>query len=397
MMGAWTRISERFALQRNVMVISLTLFAVLAAYFSWYLLLPLYLRQLGASNFQVGLSYALWTISWAAMQLAGGFLADKVGRKPMIVLPTFVAVLLYYLVGISRSWQTLVVFLVLVNSCSAIQWPAFLSMLAESVPNHRQGAAFSLMELFVVLGITVGPAVGAALLPQIGLPALMMITALVAFPCAVIRAIFLRETKARVPTEGGRRAPWLLQRRHGTFLVAAIFFALALTLTVYGPFIALYAKDIISLGESQINLMFALGGLAAVSLSLLGGKIIDRAGSQRVLMFCLLAFPLVLITWTLTRSFLWSSSIYVMSYLFFHAANISYQIQLTSIGPPTHRGSMVGIFGSISGMISAAGPLLGSFLASRAGAAMPFYGALAFSLLAFLFFLFLRGESRGEG
>ena len=396
MVGGWTTISERFALQRNVIVISLTLFVMMAAYFSWYLLLPLYLRQLGASNIQVGLSYTLLAISWAAMQLMGGFLADRVGRKPLIALPTFVAVLLYYLVGTSRTWQSLVVFLVLVNSFSALQWPAFLSMLAESVSSHRQGAAFSLMELFVVLGITVGPAVGAALLPRIGLSGLMMITALLAIPCAVVRAVFLRETKAQCRQEDGRPARWLLQRRHGTFLMAAIFLALALTLTVYGPFIALYAKDIISLGESQINLMFALGGLAAIFLSLLGGRIIDRAGSRRVLMFCVLAFPSFLIGWTLTRSFLWSSSVYVVSYLLFHAANISYQIQLTSIGPPTHRSSLVGIFGSISGMISAAGPLLGSFLVSRAGAAMPFYVALAFSMLAFLFILLLNGRSKGE-
>jgi len=62
-MGTWRRISELFALERNVVVMSLTLFVMVAAYFSWYLLLPIYLRQLGANNFEVGLSYALFTLS----------------------------------------------------------------------------------------------------------------------------------------------------------------------------------------------------------------------------------------------------------------------------------------------------------------------------------------------
>ena len=374
------------------MVISLTLFIMVTGYFSWYLLLPLYLRQLGANDFDIGLSYALLTISYAAMQLVGGFLADKVGRKPLIGLPTFTMILLYYLVGISRRWQTLVVFLVLVNSFSALQWPAFLSMLAESVSIRRQGAAFSLMELFVVLGITLGPAAGAALLPKIGFPGLMFVTALLALPCALVRTILLRETKLKHPVRPGKRWSWLLQRHHGAFLMAAIFLALTLTLTIYGPFIALYAKDVIRLKASQINLMFALGGLAAVFLSILGGKIIDRTGSRKVLISCLLIFPLILLVWSLTRSFLGAAAIYVISYLFFHGANISYQIQLTSIGPATHRSSLVGIFGSASGIISAAGPVLGAFLMTRAGAAMPFYGAMGFALLALFFFLLVRGE-----
>ncbi|MCK4596883.1 MFS transporter, partial [bacterium] len=169
-----------------------------------------------------------------------------------------------------------------------------------------------------------------------------------------------------------------------------------LTLSIYGPFIALYAKDVIGLGESRINLMFAIGGLAAVAISLLSGKIIDRTGSRRVLLFGLLVFPLVLIVWTLTRSFLWSSVIYVISYLFFTATNISYQVQLTSVGPSAYRSSLVGIFGSVSGVISAAGPLLGSFLAVRVGAAAPFYAALVFALLAFcLFYVAPPGDVGG--
>ncbi len=395
-MSTLRKIAELFALERNVVVISLTIFVMVAAYFSWYLLLPIYLRQLGANEFQVGLSYALLTISFAAMQLVGGFLADKVGRKPLIALPTFVMVLLYYLVGISRHWQTLVALLVLVNSISALQWPAFLSMMAESIPARRQGAAFSIMELFVVLGITVGPAVGATLLPRIGFPGLMVGTALLAFPCAVARTALLRETKLKARAKDSRRRR-LFQRSHWPFLLAASCFALALTLSIYGPFIALYAKDVIGLGESRINLMFAIGGLAAVAISLLSGKIIDRTGSRRVLLFGLLVFPLVLIVWTLTRSFLWSSVIYVISYLFFTATNISYQVQLTSVGPSAYRSSLVGIFGSVSGVISAAGPLLGSFLAVRVGAAAPFYAALVFALLAAVFFMSLRPETLGEG
>jgi len=58
-------------------------------------LLPLYFRELGANDAQVGLAYSLLTISFAVMQFAGGLLADCHERKLPIVLPTFVFASLY--------------------------------------------------------------------------------------------------------------------------------------------------------------------------------------------------------------------------------------------------------------------------------------------------------------
>jgi predicted MFS family arabinose efflux permease len=223
-------------------------------------------------------------------------------------------------------------------------------------------------------------------LPHIGFPGLILGTAILALPCGLVRSLFLRETGSPVAS-GEKLADFrFFQRRHGSFLMGAVFLALTLTLTVYGPFIALYANDVIGLVESRINLMFALGGLAAVSFSLLGGRIIDQIGGKKVLLFCLLVFPLMFVGWTQTRGFLPSTVGYVMGYLFFHTTNISYQIQLTSVAPSVHRGSLVGTFGSVSGVVSAAGPVLGSLLVSTVGQAGPFYGALVFALLAFYFF-----------
>ena len=77
-------------LGRNVLVLSSTVFFILVALFSWYYLFPLYLKELGATESQIGLLYTLFTLSFTLLQLVGGVLSDRIGRKKCIVWPTYV-------------------------------------------------------------------------------------------------------------------------------------------------------------------------------------------------------------------------------------------------------------------------------------------------------------------
>ena len=83
------RVRNALALERNIVVLSGTVFLILTSLFTWYLLLPLHFRELGANDAEVGLAYSLLGIAFALMQFAGGLLADRYGRKLPIVLPTF--------------------------------------------------------------------------------------------------------------------------------------------------------------------------------------------------------------------------------------------------------------------------------------------------------------------
>lgn len=129
-------------LERNVLIVSSTAFLLFISLFAWYPLLPLHFRDLGANDTQVGLAYSLLAVGFTLMQFAGGLITERYGRKLPIVLPSFAFVPLYALAGAARSWTTLLGAMFLINSLSAIQWPAFISLLAESVQEGQRGRAF---------------------------------------------------------------------------------------------------------------------------------------------------------------------------------------------------------------------------------------------------------------
>jgi MFS family permease len=87
-------------------------------------------------------------------------LADRFGRKRVIVWPTFAYLPLYLLAAATHHWGLLVALLVIADSLSAVQWPAFVASIAESVPEAQRGEAFAVFEFAAGLGMALGPGDG---------------------------------------------------------------------------------------------------------------------------------------------------------------------------------------------------------------------------------------------
>jgi MFS family permease len=375
------RLRSMPALNRNVAVLSGTVFLFAGAWFSWYPILPLHLRHLGATDAQVGLAYTLMQLGYHGMQIVGGLLADRFGRKRVIVWPTFAYLPLYLLAAATHNWGPLVALLVVVDSLSAVQWPAFVASIAESVPEAQRGAAFAVFEFAAGLGVALGPAVGAAVLAVGGVPLLIGGTGLVAFGCAVVRWLWLQETthRSNLPGLGDWRR--LLSGRLRQFLAAASLFYLLLSVTVHGPFISLHAKDVGGLSEQGINSLIAAVGLVATVAGLAGGRMIHWLGARRTLWLGTLAHAGALLPWAYAPAALTGQSLLLVSWVGMQLSFIAYQTTLSEQADDKSRGSVVGLVGTVTGLVAAVGPMLGAWLREAFGLVGPFWGALLLSLL----------------
>jgi MFS family permease len=375
------RVRTALALERNVVVLSGTVFLVLTSLFAWYLLLPLYFRELGASDGEVGLAYSLLAMSFSVMQFAGGLLADRYGRKLPIVLPTFVFVPLYALAGFAQSWVALLITLLAINSLSAIQSPAFISIMAESVSEERRGMAFGIFEFAISLGTTLGPALGAALLSRSGMRPLIYSTAVIAFLCAVLRTVGLHETNHLPSPIGLASLKQLRLPRLRWFLLAAILLICIENWTLWGPFVSLHAEDTLGLSKPQINNLFAVGGFACMVASLLGGHSANRFGGRNLLIAAGLGHVITMVFWALAGTSPLGLALFVITNMGLQMAIIAYNTLLTQVTPRESRGAIVGLVGTVTGLMGGIAPTAGAYLRNGFGSAAPFWIALMAGLI----------------
>jgi len=381
----WKKIRQDLFVEQNVFVLSLTLLFSILAIFSWYPILPIYLQELGANDFQVGFSYTLLSLASTLMQFFGGILSDRFGRKWLIVYPTFFFPLLYFLAANSNHWHILIFFLVLANILNALQLPSFYAMIAESVPKIKRGKAFSIFELFVVLGITIGPAIGMLLISRINIRYLFYFTAFITFCCALSRMFWLKETHHQRNKINKNDSFKMLFNKKIFLVIAALSSLLLLfNLTTNGPFISLYANEIMHFSKSKINLLFSLGGFGAVFYSTWGGKIIERWGSKKVLSNSALGMGILTILWSFNFSQLLTIFLFIILYIFFQSCYIAYGSLLADITHQKSRGLVIGFIGATTGLIGSIGPFLGGYLRLYFPPISTFWAALVFALLTTL-------------
>ncbi len=365
-----------------MVVLSGTVFFLAAAWFSWYPILPLYLRDLGATDAQVGLAYTLMQLGYQGMQLVGGLLTDHFGRKKIIVWPTLAYLPLHLLAATVHNWGLLVALLVVANSLGALGWPAFVALIAESVPEAQRGTAFATFEFAVGMGVALGPVVGAAVLAVSDISLLIGCTGVIALGCTVARWLWLKETVSHRSSPPGLR-DWraLLDGRLRSFLVAASLFYLLMAMTVHGPFISLHAQDVGQLSEQAINSLIAVVGVVATVAGLAAGRLIRWLGARRVLWLGTLAHAGALLAWAYAPAALAGQGFLVISWVGMQSSFIAYQTVLADQAGDESRGSVVGLVGTVTGVVAAAGPTLGAWLRGSFGVVGPFWTVLLLSLI----------------
>ena len=104
-----------------------------------------YAAELGATAAILGMISAISTIVISLSRIPGGYIADRYGRKKIVVTMTFVIALTYLIYAFAPSWEWILVGAVIANF-SLIYQPALLAIRADSVPPEKRGVSFAFMD-----------------------------------------------------------------------------------------------------------------------------------------------------------------------------------------------------------------------------------------------------------
>jgi MFS family permease len=126
----------------------------------------LYLNgRLGVSMTTLGVIIGVTLLATLPLQVAGGALCDKVGRRPILIVAILGSMTLYFGLGVTND---LAVIVALITFEAAFGWAQFITasnaMIADVTTMEQRTEAFSVSRVALNAGITIGPLIALPLL-----------------------------------------------------------------------------------------------------------------------------------------------------------------------------------------------------------------------------------------
>lgn len=325
---------------------------------------PLLARQWGLHPADIGKLFAVGYLGAIVGALVMGPLADRVGRKPMLVFALLLAALATGACAFVPAPGLLLPLRFITGIALGGALPAVIALTAENARPERRAGTVTLMYIGYPLGAVVGGAVTAALL-HAGWPAIFLGTGVACLLAAGV-AMTLPETLARsIAAPQAKRPVWREQFAEGRLwpallLWVGLFSTLLLTyfLVSWTPSIIVAqggSPQVAALGAVLLNLGGCVGALAMA-------PVVNRYGPYRpvaalaaggAIFIALLgkagSLPLVMIL-------LFATGVCALG------AQLNFPAMTVMLFPPHVRSTGTGSTVAFGRIGSIAGPLLGGVL-----------------------------------
>jgi MFS family permease len=332
--------------------------------------LALYLTgERGLTVAQAGLMVSLFGAGSFTASLVGGELADRLGRRPVLLISFFVAPFAMLIVGSARTVPVIAGSTLVLGFFTDLYRPAVSAAVADLVPPASRPRAYGYIYWAINLGAAVAP-IMAGLMARRNYTLLFIGDALTTFLFGVLVLWGVSETRPHLPAKQARISlgSRLAAIRAEPFLIA--FAGLALLFgTIYQQGYVALPVDMRDHGISPelFGLAISLNGALIV---VLGIPASNRAGRWPRFGAMAVASLLLGIGYgipAVSGSFaVYALSIAVWTMGEIAGATVAPAI-VADLSPIDMRGLYQGVFGSAWGLAHFTGPVLGGWVMERLG------------------------------
>jgi DHA1 family multidrug resistance protein-like MFS transporter len=341
--------------------------------------MPLYLPELGvvspaAVNMWAGvLTSATSCVAIFTSPMWGG-LADRYGRKLMVLRSTLGIAVFTFLMGIAQGpWQMLG----LRAGMGALAGfsSASVVMVASSVPERRLGYSLGWMSTGQLVGSLVGPLVGGGLADLTGsyrVP--FYFGGVICFAGFVVTLLFVPERFT--PPDASKARPSLISGFRmvigsgGLMAVIMVMMMGQFSTMAVLPVVTLYVREILGSRPDIATLgglAFSATGLAGVLAVPFLGKRSDRIGYRRTLLICLFGAALFTLPMALPLGY-WPFVLERFGLgLFVGAVLPVSNAMIGRLTEPSQRGMAYGVISSAYFVGNSTGPIAGGAIAATIG------------------------------
>jgi MFS family permease len=359
-----------FSWKRNLFVLWVGVFFCSTAYSTSIPFLPIFLNtSLGVEEHLeawAGISFGITFLASALISPYWGSLADKYGRKPMLIRSGYSLAVLYFLTYFVTDPYLFIV-LRIFQGLLAGYIPASIALVATNTPDEEVGYALGVMATAGATGGIIGPLVGGVVSHTWGNAEAFLFSGFIVLVSAVIATVLVKETNIKKSGQRSRvredlREAWA---NRSLMMILGVSMLVTISVMLLEPLITVYVMQLgVSQQEASLSagIIFASVGIATVLASPKWGKLGSKTGFSKILVIGLIGGAVGnLLQFFFTDLYGFGILRFIYG-LFFAAVYPSINAMIVKVTDPDFRGRAFSLNQSANQLGTMIGPMLGGVL-----------------------------------
>jgi MFS family permease len=350
-----------------------------------------------AKSFDTGFAVASLVIVMHALggliaAVPSGFLIDRIGRRPVLLLGPLLMALSSILTALAGSFAQLLAYRFIGGAAMEMWRQARLAMIADVGKQRQRGRQMTGMIGTEGAGRLIGPALGGVLAGwSIRVPFVVhgILSVLAILPSIVllresapnVKVASTDNSAGRLTTAAVLRLMW--DRRFRGFFCAQLFASMTRGV-LWGGTMLLYATFAYEIGPTGLGWLATMSTIVGIPITLCCGYLMDRFGRKTTMVpgFALMALGLFFLA--AGAELHWGFTYFIAGFLWVHCGQAvtsgSMQVLGSDMAPANARGRFFGFWRLIGEIGSLVSPALFGFVADRGSYAAAFSMTALFAL-----------------
>jgi MFS family permease len=379
-------LTQEFRLtSKNFVLVCVATFLYFGSFYLLMPTLPQYVETLGGSPGQIGLVVGVFSLASVVARPGLGLMADRWGRKRLMVIGAGFFSLLFPLYGLLQAIVPLYLLRVVHGLAHASFLAASAAYIADIAPPERRGEVMGVYGTASVVAMALFPAWGIDIIHQTQSFTVLFTYSTVAAGAAFVAVALVGEVRA--PAGERKIAGLLVVGSRRTVLIPAL--TLGAGATAYGTVIAFLPVFAPQRGLAHFGIFFTVYAAATLASRVFAGRLSDRWGRRRVILPFMALLAVGVFTLPFLDSLLLLAFVGVTFGLGFGAFMPTLNALVVDKTPPAERGSALGFFTSFMDVGIAFGSVALGLIGETAGLATMFVvagGVLVLGIIVFAIF-----------
>ncbi len=358
-----------FSWKRNLVVLWIGVFFCSTAYSLSIPFLPLFMyNTLGVHEHLEawsGIAFGITFLTGAFIAPIWGSLADRYGRKMMMIRAGYCLVLIYFLYYLVTDPYVFLGVRMLEGLLAGFV-PSAIALVATNTPDEHAGYALGIMATSGATGGIIGPLIGGVVSHLWGNREAFLFSSCLVLVAALIATFLVREVHVKMKQRSKVRDDLRVAMVNRRFMIVlGISMMVTVSVMLLEPLLTVY---VLQLGAAEQDaslssgIIFSAIGIATVLAAPRWGRVGSKIGYTKVLFFGLLGGGIGSVLQFFFTNLYGFGILRFLYGLFFAAVYPAIHALIVKVIEPDFRGRAFGLNQSAIQLANMIGPMLGGFL-----------------------------------